>query len=119
MRKQGRTSAHLKSWWPRILLALVLVAGAVPALAAPGDIVFGREDDTAGVPPAVFPHWVHRIRYRCSVCHPAIFEMEAGANEISMELIGDGKSCGRCHDGNTAFPVDFQSCTRCHREPSE
>ena len=38
--------------------------------------------NTSGLPKAQFPHWVHRIRYRCKTCHMDIFEPEAGSNVI-------------------------------------
>ena len=104
-----------------LLAAVLLLSGATSGMAAPGDVVFERKGDVSqGVPPAIFPHWIHRIRYRCSVCHPAIFEMQAGANEITMKLIRQGEACGRCHGpGGGAFPVEFNSCLRCHKEPEE
>lgn len=96
---------------------LLLAALAGPGKAVEGDIVFqrkgGAEKET---PAALFPHWAHRIRFRCYVCHDAIFQMKAGANPVTMDAIMDGKSCGTCHDGKTAFAVGFDTCGRCHRE---
>lgn len=66
------------------------------------------------LPPARFPHWIHRIRYKCSVCHIGIFEARAGANVIRMKDITEGRSCGACHDGKTAFRAGFGECQRCH-----
>ncbi len=109
-------------------LALLLVAclWQIPPLLAeaPGDIVFERSGDgplvapgSSSVPPAVFPHWSHRIRYRCYVCHETPFVMKAGANEITMEKMEKGESCALCHNGLVAFPVEFQTCARCHVAP--
>ena len=105
------------------LAVCLAVAGLLltsPAgLGAPvdGDIVFKRQaGEDKETPPALFPHWVHRIRFKCYVCHDAIFQMKAGANPVTMDAIMDGKSCGICHDGKTAFAVDFDTCSRCHRE---
>ncbi|MBI2997564.1 MAG: cytochrome c3 family protein [Deltaproteobacteria bacterium] len=84
------------------------------ALAVEGDIVFKREGGAGGVPVTVFPHWIHRIRYKCYACHPALFEMKAGANKISMEEIQQGKFCGACHNGKAAWGISFESCNRCH-----
>ncbi|MFQ5773638.1 MAG: cytochrome c3 family protein [Kiloniellaceae bacterium] len=106
--------------WVLLGLAAGLALGATAGWSAYGDIVFEREGDgsatagPAGVPPATFPHWVHRIRYRCYVCHPKIFEMKAGANEITMDRMRQGESCAVCHDGATAFGIEFQTCARCH-----
>lgn len=86
-----------------------------------GDIFFKREfkerDET--FPPARFPHWFHRIRVRCAVCHPAIFQMKAGANAVTMDAIRAGNFCGRCHpsypdDKTLAWPASFEACGRCH-----
>ncbi len=83
------------------------------------DITFARRADTAAqglgadaFPPASFPHWVHRIRYRCMACHPSPFEADAGANTITMAGVNAGRACGACHDGSTTFGV--LSCNRCH-----
>ncbi len=94
------------------LLIAVLLAGV--SLAVEGDIVFKRPGSEAGVPAAVFPHWFHRIRFKCYACHPSIFEMEAGANKITMDAIKEGKFCGTCHNGKIAWEVGFQTCSRCH-----
>lgn len=98
-----------------VVLALVLLAG--PVRAVEGDIVFQRKGGgEKEIPPAQFPHWVHRIRFKCYVCHDAIFQMKAGADPITMDAIFDGKFCGACHDGKTAFEVGFDTCPRCHRQ---
>jgi len=98
--------------------ALALLTAVVPPCPAAelGDIPFARKSNGADeYPPATFPHYVHRIQFKCYVCHDAIFEMKAGANEVSMDAISGGKFCGRCHDGKTAFAVTFESCLRCHK----
>lgn len=82
------------------------------------DIAFQRDTTRenaramGSLPPSIFPHWVHRIRYACSACHPEPFAMEAGAAPVTMEQIQAGRSCGACHDGVTAFGV--LECNRCH-----
>ncbi len=99
-----------------IAAGLVLAAFAGPGMAVEGDIIFQRKSADKSTPPAQFPHWAHRIRFKCYVCHDAIFQMKAGANPVSMDAIFDGKFCGACHDGKTAFAVGFETCQRCHRE---
>jgi c(7)-type cytochrome triheme protein len=82
----------------------------------PGDIKFVRQ--SAGmddVPPAVFPHWVHRMAYTCYACHDTPFKMQAGADAVTMDQIQAGQSCGVCHDGKTAFVSNLSTCNRCHR----
>ena len=98
------------------LVPALLLAALPPAavLAVEGDIVFGRKAPEGGTPAAVFPHWVHRIRYKCYACHPDVFAMKAGANAITMDAIQQGKFCGACHNGKTAWGVGFDTCNRCH-----
>ncbi|MDH5558941.1 MAG: cytochrome c3 family protein [Alphaproteobacteria bacterium] len=105
-----------------MLLGVITPVGGGVVYAALGDLVFEREAGVEGseaFPPSIFPHWVHRVRYRCYACHPAPFAMEQGANKISMEVIKKGEYCGACHNGRTAFSVEFKNCARCHREPPE
>lgn len=94
------------------ILALGVLGGA--ALAVDGDVTLRREGGEGPIAAAVFPHWIHRIRYRCYACHPAPFEMKAGANRISMDAIQAGKFCGTCHNGKIAWEVSFETCNRCH-----
>ena len=98
-----------------VLLA-VLAAGAAGE-GELGDISFQRKGTASGdISPATFPHWLHRMQYKCTACHDAPFKMKAGANVITMDVISNGKMCGECHDGKTAFPATFNTCNRCHRQ---
>ena len=89
--------------------------------AAPGDILFEREDqsEVTAFPPSIFIHWRHRIHYRCDACHDSLFKMEQGATLITMDLMNEGKVCGACHNGQLAFDDGFGNCARCHRAPSD
>jgi c(7)-type cytochrome triheme protein len=93
--------------------AVTLVA-ATQAVEHLGDIILDRASTSNGIPPVVFPHWKHRIRFRCYTCHPDEFVMEGGANEITMDAIRAGGYCGKCHNGDIAFPVAFETCRKCH-----
>ncbi len=84
------------------------------ALDREADSDAGQGFVTEDLAPALFPHWVHRIRFRCKACHTQLFEPRAGANEITMVDIGRGEFCGKCHDGVTAFAAGFGACRRCH-----
>ena len=102
-----------------LLMLLLGVAGLAglaqmsPAHAEYGDIVINNYSDTAGMRPAVFPHWFHRIRFACKVCHADLgFKFKAGGNEINMVKIIDGQYCGACHNGNIAWSVE--NCDLCH-----
>jgi c(7)-type cytochrome triheme protein len=109
----------MRAWTIALLLSGFVALGANVGFAAFGDLVFERPGGAAGFAASVFPHWLHRIRFRCDVCHPAIFEMEKGANAVTMKAINEGEFCGKCHNGKTAFTVEFQNCTRCHQNPTE
>lgn len=105
-----------------IVVAGLTLAGGGAVYGALGDLVFERKgvvEGDAAFPPSVFPHWLHRVRYRCYVCHPALFEMQQGANTVTMDTIKKGQFCGACHNGKAAFGADFQNCTRCHKKPAE
>ena len=84
-----------------------------PAQAEYGDVVINNHSDAAGVRPVVFPHWFHRVRFRCKVCHTDLgFEFKAGGNDINMVKIIDGQFCGACHNGHIAWSVE--NCDLCH-----
>jgi c(7)-type cytochrome triheme protein len=92
-------------------LALALASG--PARAEYGDVVINNYSDPAGMRPVVFPHWFHRIRYRCKVCHADLgFKFKAGGNEINMLKVIDGQFCGACHNGDVAWSIE--NCNMCH-----
>jgi c(7)-type cytochrome triheme protein len=94
------------------LLALGL-AMALPAGAEYGDVVLDRNSTKEGVRAVVFPHWFHRIRFRCKVCHSELgFKMRAGANVVRMDDIINGKFCGMCHNGQVAWSPE--RCDLCH-----
>ncbi|MCK9283239.1 MAG: hypothetical protein M0P39_03050 [Rhodocyclaceae bacterium] len=78
-----------------------------------GDVVINNYSDVAGMRPVVFPHWFHRIRFRCKVCHADLgFKFQAGGNEINMVKIIDGQFCGACHNGEIAWSPE--NCNLCH-----
>jgi c(7)-type cytochrome triheme protein len=78
-----------------------------------GDVVINNYSDKAGVRPVVFPHWFHRARFTCKVCHADLgFKFKAGGNDINMLKIIDGQYCGACHNGEIAWSVE--NCNLCH-----
>jgi c(7)-type cytochrome triheme protein len=107
-------------WWSGgtllggLLAVLALLGfGIADARAEYGDVVINNYSDGAGMRPAVFPHWFHRIRFRCKVCHADLgFKFKAGGNEINMVKIIDGQFCGACHNGEVAWSVE--NCNLCH-----
>lgn len=120
MNSMGKTLHTMKTRLSTLtfamLAAIVVVAiNTLPerAEAEYGDVVINEYSDDAGMRPVVFPHWFHRIRFRCKVCHGDLgFAFEAGGNEIDMVKIIDGQYCGACHDGDVAWSIE--NCELCH-----
>ena len=115
----------MRSWWNTTRLSLVGIYGLLAVICATaivhgnnaraeyGDVVINNYSDAAGMRPVVFPHWFHRIRFRCKVCHADLgFKFKAGGNDINMLKIFDGQFCGRCHNNSTAWGVE--NCVLCH-----
>jgi c(7)-type cytochrome triheme protein len=95
-----------------VVFALALL-GMAPARAEYGDVVINNYSDKAGMRPVVFPHWFHRVRFRCKVCHADLgFQFKAGGNQIDMLKIIDGQFCGACHNGELAWSAE--NCNLCH-----
>ena len=96
-----------------LLCLAAMLASPLPLQAEYGDVVLNRRSDANGVRPVIFPHWFHRIRFRCKVCHQELgFEMRAGANDVQMADIQDGKFCGMCHNNTVAW--GSERCDLCH-----
>lgn len=94
-----------------LVLSSALIVG--DALAEYGDVVLNRYSEKAGVRPVLFPHWFHRIRFRCKVCHQELgFEMRAGANDVKMSDLSEGRFCGMCHNNEVAWGLE--NCDLCH-----
>lgn len=106
-----------------VLIVLAIAAGVFAfagwttdrqeAWAEYGDVIINNYSDQAGMRPVIFPHWFHRIRFRCKICHADLgFEFKAGGNDINMLKIFDGEYCGACHNGQIAWGVE--NCVLCH-----
>ena len=112
MRKQKKLTAFM-ALIVAALAGMLMFVDVPDANAEYGDIVINNYADSAGMRPAVFPHWFHRIRFRCKVCHADLgFKFKAGGNEINMVKIIDGQFCGACHNGEIAWSIE--NCNLCH-----
>ncbi len=116
---------ELQAAFPRDLMGNVDWVAAVQAgLLRPRP---GIDPETQDIPPlpldvrmdpgipgveVIFPHEPHTYWLRCDNCHPAIFQMRAGVDRITMGSIFAGEFCGRCH-GKVAFAPET-GCLRCH-----
>ncbi|NOX79619.1 MAG: cytochrome c3 family protein [Deltaproteobacteria bacterium] len=76
------------------------------------------------VPKVTFSHKIHTkdAGLGCDDCHDGIFPMETGTvdqkADFNMKSFAEGKYCGTCHDGDTAFSVTgADNCVSCHTPP--
>ncbi|HID69251.1 MAG TPA: hypothetical protein EYP35_02050 [Desulfobacterales bacterium] len=73
---------------------------------------------------AVFDHRTHTegLGLECNSCHDEIFAMQRGVaprtGKFNMATMAEGKFCGSCHDGQTAFATDT-NCSACHTIPED
>lgn len=74
------------------------------------DVVF--EDKIVGN--AVFKHTFHTGLYSCTDCHTSLYKIARSPVKVTMREMEEGKSCGGCHDGKTAFTVK-DKCGTCHQ----
>jgi len=96
-----------------VALGILLLSASFSASAEYGDVVLNKRAEKAGMRPVIFPHWFHRIRFRCRVCHTEVgFEIRAGSNNILMVDIIEGRFCGKCHNNKIAWGP--QNCQICH-----
>lgn len=119
--KYGLFSRWLAQTGLIFLVSVFSLASTVLSAAelAPGDILYKGSGSRLSFPPAVFRHWTHRQRYRCSVCHEKIFISKQGANKTTMKEMEEGKYCGVCHNKKEAFNIEFANCTLCHKDSNK
>jgi len=88
-----------------------------------GNVIINNYSKKSNLAAVVFPHWIHRAKYTCRVCHIDVgFAMQAGGTNIKEDNIRRGLYCGSCHNGKTAFAVKettstgrvTENCERCH-----
>lgn len=54
---------------------------------------------------------------QCMDCHQDTFEQKKGSAKMTMAEMNEGKWCGKCHNGDTAFSTkDPRSCMTCHKQ---
>jgi c(7)-type cytochrome triheme protein len=116
-----------KSWLPVACLVAVLAFFApaglsqffdLPPLPEPwqyGNVLIDRQTGKTQFPPVSFSHWSHRRHFTCRVCHFELeFAMQTNATEITEADNLEGRFCGACHDGQTAFGHTLEHCSYCH-----
>jgi len=110
-----QTKNRKNSLFNLAIWSLVLAFSLISAQASAeyGDVTINNFSDAAGMRPVVFPHWFHRIRFRCKVCHADLgFKFKAGGNDVNMAKIIEGEYCGACHNGEIAWSIE--NCDICH-----
>jgi len=70
-------------------------------------------------PSAFFPHFEHRIRYRCKACHVEAFPLDTVSAAMTLTEAHESQKCGGCHNGGQAFAIDPNACERCHVTSAE
>ncbi len=68
----------------------------------------------SGAAPVSFSHEFHIQVFKCDECHTKIWPMKRGAKKMAMDGMYEGKFCGVCHNGQTAFSAT--DCDKCHVE---
>ena len=96
-------------------MAFSLLAGSAYAVESGATITY----DGKGAGQVVFDGSLHAAKGKsCDDCHepdlllPQLFEKKKGADEITMNKIVLGRSCGRCHKVSM---TDYLVCAKCHQ----
>jgi len=98
---------------------LILLSGLLLASQALGEDHGGDIHYTEPAVGVLFSHAVHvdEAGFDCESCHEDLFEYEALAAQkqpdFNMMALYEGKYCGACHDGSTAFASNTR-CASCH-----
>ncbi len=90
-----------------------------------GTVVISNNSFAKGAAPVVFPHWLHRSKFTCRLCHVDLgFAMTTGDTMVTCEDNKAGIYCGTCHDGKkevfgregveTIKGSHVKNCNRCH-----
>ncbi len=117
MKAKGMRRMLVRSVGPMLLAGFFMIGSQALCQEQEEDgglIVFTRP-----VKAVVFDHKVHveDQGLDCDSCHDDPFEMAAGTAEengdFTMKSLYEGRYCGACHDGETAFASNTR-CTACH-----
>ena len=100
----------------RNVIASIILTVLVSSMAAHAvdlkNITFAT--DNAGK--VIFSHKNHirqkKMAHNCKACHDTIYPFKVKAS-YTMADMEKGKSCGACHDGQSAFAL--KECARCHQ----
>ena len=88
-----------------------------------GNVVINSYSEAKGEAAVMFPHWLHRAKFTCRLCHVDLgFAMQAGGTDITEADNEAGLFCGSCHNNKISFGplIDhpalgkIRQCERCH-----
>lgn len=80
-----------------------------------GNVILNKFSQEKDIRSVIFPHWIHRQKYTCSVCHFELeIEMKGNSNPINCITNKEGNFCGACHNGEISFKIEEKTCDRCH-----
>jgi len=88
-----------------------------------GNVIIDNYSSASDQAAVVFPHWLHRAKYTCRLCHVDLgFAMRAGDTDITEPDNTAGMFCGSCHNNKIAFGASIttpdlgtiKQCERCH-----
>jgi c(7)-type cytochrome triheme protein len=98
----------------RLIVAVAwLVSSVAVGASFPAVLRIPRRDPKVAYPPrALFSHRAHEA-FGCYACHPSVFPQQTLVAFTHQEM-SEGKFCGRCHEGRTAFAIAGTACARCH-----
>ena len=101
--------------WVSFIAGLCFLGGLSSVLAVPPGMDITWEHPMGAV---TFSGQTHMEKgNQCMDCHQDTFEQKKGAAKMTMAGMNEGKWCGKCHNGDTAFSTkDPQSCTTCHKQ---
>ena len=76
-----------------------------------GDVTFR----SPGAEAVVFSHDFHIGKgLKCNDCHYKLFGTAGHMKRSTMDDMAKGRSCGACHNGQTAFAPKGK-CAKCHK----
>jgi c(7)-type cytochrome triheme protein len=81
-----------------------------------GNVVMSNYAARIDSDPVVFPHWLHRAKFTCRLCHVDLgFSMVAQETDVKESDNQNGLYCGACHNGTMAFAAEESVVTRAVR----
>jgi len=93
-------------------VTVLMCGGVALAVVGGGDVTMKNKGGET-----TFSHEAHveAAGLQCQECHAKLYTNAKQHKAVTMKAMGQGKSCGSCHDGKAAFSVK-ENCEKCHRK---